>query len=561
MLMQKSIFFSFLYCLFLISSVTAQNGPLVRSENGVVVSAEKLASKVGITILKQGGNAVDAAVAVGFALAVTYPVAGNLGGGGYMVIVFPDGKSTTIDYRETAPFLATRDMYLDEKGEFLPNLSQKGALSAGVPGSVAGLIYSHKKYGKLDFSKVIQPAINLAADGFPLPYQTAESFENNHKVFSEFPSSMKVFSKEGKPYKYGEVFKQPDLAKTLTRVKDFGFAGFYEGETADLIVASMKKNNGIITHDDLKRYTPVEREALRSTFHEFEIVSMGPSSSGGVTLINMLNILENFKIEKNEWGSSRYLHLLTETMKLAYADRAEHLGDPQFFPVPTVGLTSKEYAHKRSKLIGDNATPSAETSFGKPESEQTTHYSVFDKDGIAVSVTTTINSGYGSKLVVDGAGFLLNNEMDDFSAKPGVPNQFGLVGNEANAIQPFKRMLSSMTPTIVLKNNRPWLVIGTPGGSTIITGVLQVVLNATLFKMDLRRAIDMPKIHHQWLPDEIYHEKYALSTDVADNLKKRGHIIGQTRQLNLMEGILIDPETGIKWGYSDSRGSGSAEGY
>lgn len=561
MLMQKSIFFSFFLFIFFAANAVPQNGPLIFAENGIVVSAEKLASKVGLTILRQGGNAVDAAVAVGFALAVTYPVAGNIGGGGYMVIVFPDGKSTTIDYRETAPFLATRDMYLDEKGEFLPNLSQKGALSAGVPGSVAGLIYSHQKYGKLPFTKVIQPAINLAAEGFPLPYSTAKSFEYGQKSFQEFPSTMKIFSKEGQIYNYGEIFRQPDLARTLTRIKESGFSGFYEGETADLIVASMKKNGGIITHDDLRRYTPVEREALRSTFHEYEIVSMGPSSSGGVTLINMLNILENFKIEKNEWGSSRYLHLLTETMKLAYADRAEHLGDPDFFLVPADGLISKQYANQRSKLIGENAARSSGVTFGKPESEQTTHYSVIDKSGTAVSVTTTINSGYGSKLVVEGAGFLLNNEMDDFSAKPGVPNQFGLVGNEANAIQPFKRMLSSMTPTIVLRNNRPWLIIGTPGGSTIITGVLQVILNATLFKMDVREAIDMPRIHHQWLPDEILHEKFAISQDVAENLKKRGHIIGQNRQLNLMEGILIDPENGLKWGYSDSRGSGSAEGY
>ncbi len=561
MLMLKSIFFSLVLFLFAFESTFSQNGPLVRSENGVVVSAEKLASKVGLTILKQGGNAVDAAVAVGFALAVTYPVAGNIGGGGYMIIVFPDGKSTSVDYRESAPFLATRDMYLDEKGEFLPNLSQKGALSAGVPGSVAGLIYAQNKYGKLPFGKVIQPAINLASEGFPLPVSTAQSFENSQRSFSEFPASMKIFSKNGNFYKHGEIFKQPDLSKTLTRIKNSGVSGFYEGETADLIVASMKQNNGIITHDDLKRYKPVEREPLRSSFRDYEIISMGPSSSGGVTLINMLNILENFNIERNEWGSSRYLHLLIEAMKLAYADRAEHLGDPDFFPVPTTGLLSKEYALKRSKLIGENASPSAEISFGRPESEQTTHYSVFDKDGIAVSVTTTINSGYGSKLVVDGAGFLLNNEMDDFSAKPGVPNQFGLVGNEANAIEPFKRMLSSMTPTIVLKNNRPWLIIGTPGGSTIITGVLQVILNATIFKMELRQAIDMPRIHHQWLPDEIFHERHALSVDVIENLKNRGHIVGQVRQLNLMEGILIDPETGIKWGYSDSRGSGSAEGY
>lgn len=551
----------FFLLLLLVTTAFPQNGPLIRSENGMVVSAEKLASKVGITILKQGGNAIDAAVAVGFALSVTYPVAGNIGGGGYMVIVFPDGKSTTIDYRETAPFLATRDMYLDEKGEFLPNLSQKGALSAGVPGSVAGLIYAHQKYGKLPFAKVIQPAINLASDGFPLPYETAESFQNNQNSFKEFSSTMKIFSRGGELYKRGDIFRQQELAKTLTRIKEAGFSGFYEGETADLIVACMKNNGGIITHDDLRRYKPVEREALRSTFHDYEIISMGPSSSGGVTLINMLNILENFKIEKNEWGSSRYLHLLTETMKLAYADRAEHLGDPDFFPVPTGGLISKEYAQSRSKLIGENAVRSSGVTFGKPESEQTTHYSVLDKNGVAVSVTTTINSGYGSKLVVDGAGFLLNNEMDDFSAKPGVPNQFGLVGNEANSIQPFKRMLSSMTPTVVLKNKRPFLVIGTPGGSTIITGVLQVVMNAAVFGMDLRQAIDMPRIHHQWLPDQILHEKYALSRDVLENLKKRGHLIGPERQLNLMEGILIDQEKGIIWGYSDLRGSGSAEGY
>lgn len=527
----------------------------------MVVTAEKIASAVGLSILKKGGNSVDAAVAVGFALAVTYPVAGNLGGGGYMVIQFPDGKSTSIDYREAAPFASYRDMYLDSLGEFIPDLSQVGALSAGVPGSVAGLIYALEKYGTMKLSEIIQPAINLAADGFQLPGSTAQSFKNYHPELSQFPSTSKIFYKNNQFYIPGEIFKQPDLAKTLERIKEQGSAGFYEGETAELIVQTMKMYNGIMTADDLRRYKPIERETLKGNFKGYTVISMPPSSSGGVTLLSILNILENFSFSKDEWGSSRYLHYLVEAMKIAYADRAEHLGDPDFYPVPVKELLSKSYSSKRASYISETAAKSVDVYAGEFESEQTTHYSVYDKSGMAVSVTTTINSGYGSKLVVEGAGFLLNNEMDDFSAKPGVPNQFGLIGNEANSIQPFKRMLSSMTPTIVLKNDKPWLIIGTPGGSTIISGVAQVILNAILFDMDLREAIDAPRIHHQWLPDEILYEKNAVVIDVRENLTKRGHNFGRQRGLNLMEGIQIDWGKNKIYGYSDSRGSGSAEGY
>ncbi len=538
-----------------------QNGPLKITEKGMVVSADKIASAVGLSILKKGGNSVDAAVAVGFALAVTYPVAGNLGGGGYMVIQFPDGKSTTIDYREAAPFASFRDMYLDSLGEFVPEKSQVGALSAGVPGSVAGLLYALQKYGKMKLSDVIQPAINLAADGFQLPVNTANSFKNNHSELSQFPSTARVFYKQNQFYIPGEIFKQPDLAKTLERIKQNGAAGFYEGETAEYIVSTMKEHGGIMTADDLRRYKPIEREPLIGSFKGYTVVSMPPSSSGGVTLLSILNILENFNFTKDEWGSSRYIHYLVEAMKVAYADRAEHLGDPDFYPVPLKGLLAKSYAANRAKNITGFAAKPDDVRPGNFESEQTTHYSVYDQSGMAVSVTTTINSGYGSKLVVEGAGFLLNNEMDDFSAKPGVPNQFGLIGNEANSIQPFKRMLSSMTPTIVLKSGNPWLIIGTPGGSTIITGVAQVILNAMLFDMDLREAIDAPRIHHQWIPDEIFYEKNAIVSDVKENLIKRGHILGRERALNLMEGIMIDRYKNKIYGYSDSRGHGSAEGY
>ncbi len=538
----------------------------VYAKNGMVVSAEALASKVGVEILQRGGNAVDAAVAVGFALAVTYPSAGNLGGGGYMVVHLKNGRNIAIDYRERAPGRASRNMYLDSLGNFNPKLSQENSGSAGVPGSVAGLLYALKKYGTMQVDQVIQPAINLAKDGFPVTMAFSSSLKSLENDFKKYPSSSKVFLKANKFYEPGDIFKQPDLATTLVLIRDKGESGFYHGETADKIIAQMKSGNGIISLADLAAYVPVERDPLQGSYRGYEIVSMPPSSSGGTTLLEALNVLENFRIEKDEWGSSAYIHKLVEALKYAYADRSEHLGDPDFYKVPVDWLTSKQYAKEIFAQLSSRAEPSANIKAGKSvkignESKETTHYSVMDKEGNAVSVTTTINSWFGSKVVVEGAGFLLNNEMDDFSAKPGSPNQFGLIGGEANSIAPGKRMLSSMTPTIVLKDKKPYLVIGSPGGSTIITTVLQVIMNCIDFGMNIRVAIDAPRFHHQWLPDHIEYEENAITKDVRENLEHMGYRLGMKRTLGLAEGIMWNPAEKLFSGWSDSRGTGLAEGY
>ena len=540
-----------------------------KAKNGMVVTVSTPASLVGIQILKDGGNAVDAAVAVGFALAVTYPYAGNIGGGGFMVIHLSNGKSTTIDFREKAPLKAFRDMYLDKNGNYISSLSKEGGLAVGVPGSVAGLIYALKKYGTMSLDEVIQPAINLAENGWKLDERTAEMFSKALEKFKKHPSSYKIFSKDGDPYREGEIFKQPDLAWTLEQIKKNGRDGFYKGKVADLLIKQILEIGGIISKEDLLKYQPVERKPILGTYRGYEIVSMPPPSSGGIILVEMLNILENYNFEPNEWGSSTYYHKLVEAMKYAYADRSVHLGDADFYPVPQKGLLSKEYAKSIFDKIGKNATLSSEIKAGNPkqyqESTETTHYSIYDKNGNAVSVTTTLNSAFGNKVVVDGAGFLLNNEMDDFSSKPGVPNQFGLIGGEVNSIQPEKRMLSSMTPTIVLKDDKPYIIIGSPGGSTIITTVLQVILNCIDFKMDIQTAIDMPRIHHQWLPDKIYFEKYAVNLDTAEKLKQMGYKLADIRKgfriLGIAEGIMVDNANHFIYGASDPRGGGSAEGY
>jgi gamma-glutamyltranspeptidase/glutathione hydrolase len=537
----------------------------VRAKNGIVVSASKLASEVGVEILKKGGNAVDAAVAVGFTLAVTYPAAGNLGGGGFMLIHLNDGTNTTIDYREKAPLTAKENMYLDSLGNFLPELSQFGVTSSGVPGSVAGLIYAQKKYGTLSLSEVIQPAIDLAENGFELEYRLAKSLEYENKYFNRYPSSKKVFTKDGLPFEEGEILIQKDLAYTLKKIRDNGKDGFYSGDIAQLIINQIIRDGGYISLEDLKNYQPVERAPIRTNYRDYEVLTMGPPSAGGVSLIQMLNTLENFNFKVEEWGSSSYIHKLVETMKYAFADRSMHIGDPDYYKVPLDYLLSKEYAYSIFNKISENAVPS-EKIFPVDlsqfmESEETTHYSIIDSYGNAVSTTTTINSSYGSKVVVEGAGFLLNNEMDDFSVKPGVPNQFGLTGSEANKIEPGKRMVSSMSPTILLKDDKPYLIIGSPGGSTISTVVLQVLMNVVDFRMDIQQAIDMPRIHHQWLPDKIDYEKFGLPADVISALKLMGHIIGEERILGRVEGILADYNQNIFYGATDPRGYGAAIGY
>ncbi|HMN23770.1 MAG TPA: gamma-glutamyltransferase, partial [Ignavibacteriaceae bacterium] len=537
----------------------------VRGKNGMVVSASELASKVGVEILKKGGNAVDAAVAVGFALAVTHPSAGNIGGGGFMVIHLNNGTNTTIDYREKAPASANEFIFQDSLGNFLPDKSQSGVTSSGVPGSVAGLIYALEKYGSLSLAEVLQPAIDLARNGFELQYRLAKSLAYELEYFNQYESSKKVFTKDGIPFNEGELLIQKDLANTLELIKQRGAAGFYSGKTAELIVNQIKQLGGFITLDDLSNYKPVERIPITTDYRGYKVITMGPPSGGGVTLLQMLNILENYSFTKEEWGSSNYIHKLVETMKYSFADRSKHIGDPDFYNVPIDWLLSKKYAKEIFNKITDVAVPSSEILPGVAnsylESEETTHYSVVDKFGNSVSTTTTINSSYGSKIVVEGAGFLLNNEMDDFSSKPGEPNQFGLIGSEANKIEPNKRMQSSMSPTIILKDDKTFMLIGSPGGSTISTIVLQVILNVLDFNMDIQKAIDMPHIHHQWLPDVINYERFGLSLDVIQSLKNKGQVLGGIRSLGRCEGIVIDSENKIIFGATDPRGYGAAVGY
>ena len=568
-LLKKVFFKIFLITLFSIHFIVAESFRPVKTKNGMVVSANDLATKVGVQILKDGGNAIDAGVAVGFTLAVTYPFAGNIGGGGFMVLHLKNGKNTTIDFREKAPLSAKKDMFLDEQGNYIPELSQSGVTSVGVPGSVAGLIYALKKYGTMSLSQVIQPAIELANKGFVLDEFTAKSFERTLPKFIKYKSSKKIFSKNGEPYKEGDLFIQKDLAKTLKQIKIKGSDGFYKGKVAELLVKQVKENNGYITLKDLENYKPVERKPIYGIYRGYGIVSMPPPSSGGIALVELLNILENFSFGKNEWGSSKYINKLVEAMKYVYADRTYHLGDEDYYPVPKQKLISKKYAKTIFSKLTQIATPSKKISTQIPlpqnESTETTHYSIYDKDGNAVSVTTTINSAYGSKVVVGGAGFLLNNEMDDFSAKPGEPNQFGLLGTEANSIEPEKRMLSSMTPTIVLKDDKPYLIVGSPGGSTIITTVLQVIMNVIDFNMNIQEAVNAPRFHHQWYPDKIYLEKFCVTEDVAENLVKKGYTLANRnktfRILGSAQAIMIDNDNKIIYGATDPRRNGKAEGY
>jgi gamma-glutamyltranspeptidase/glutathione hydrolase len=576
--MHKTIFnkkllvtFSLLISLAFQFSCTKSPQP-VRGKNGMVVSTSSYASKVGIDILKKGGNAIDAAVAVGFALAVTYPSAGNIGGGGFMVIHLEDGKNIAIDFREKAPISADKDMYLTEDGEFLPELSQEGATSAGVPGSVAGLIYALNKYGTLPLTEIIQPAIDLAKNGWKLEERDARYFNNNLPGFEKHPSSLNVFSKDGDAHREGDLFTQPDLAWTLGQIRENGRDGFYKGEVAQMLVKQVSSLGGYITLEDLEKYQPMEREPIKGNYRGYDIVSMSPPSSGGIALVELLNILENHDLAEDGWGSSRYIHHLVEAMKYVYADRTFHLGDEDFYPVPKEELLSKHYAKTifdKIKEVKNKAVPSAEITGMDVsqfyESMETTHFSVYDFFGNAVSTTTTINSAFGSKIVVEGAGFLLNNEMDDFSGKPGTKNQFGLLGTEANSILPEKRMLSSMTPTIILKDGEPYIIIGSPGGSTIITVVLQVIINCIDFDMNILEAVEKPRVHHQWFPDSIYYEPEALTEYVKKELLGMGYAFiddgAELRILGIAEGIMIDRVNNIIYGGADPRGGGLAVGY
>ena len=540
----------------------------VTGTSGMVVSASRYASEVGVNILQSGGNAVDAAVAMGFALTVTYPQAGNIGGGGFMVIKTKD-KITTIDYREKAPAGSTRDMFLDDKGNFLPEKSQVGHLSAGVPGSVAGLLYALQKYGSMTREDVLAQSIKFADDGFVMEDRLAESLNSNYDLFNKFPSSRKVFTKGGLKYSGGEKFVQKDLANTLKLISIHGRDGFYSGITAELIVKEMQQGAGIITKEDLLNYQPVEREPVHTNYKGYDVYSMPPPSSGGIALIQLLNMIEGETIpDRNDvyYGikeQSNYYHTVIENMKRVYADRSEHLGDPDFWKVPVSELTNEEYAKKRRSEIGENSTPANEIKPGVfvKESDQTTHYSIIDKDGNMVSVTTTLNNTYGSGVVVDGAGFLLNDEMDDFASKPGEPNMFGLIGNEANAIVPGKRMLSSMTPTIILKDGNPFMVIGSPGGGRIITSVYTSIVNVIDFKMSLDSAIDKPRFHHQWQPEYLQYESGSIDDEVMSKIKDKGHLVKQVSDYGRVEGILVDWKNRTYYGHTDRRGYGAAIGY
>ncbi|HMQ68867.1 MAG TPA: gamma-glutamyltransferase [Ignavibacteria bacterium] len=549
--------------LFFISNISF--GQELSYRNGVVSSAQEIASKVGIEILKSGGNAIDAAVGVGFALAVVYPQAGNIGGGGFMMIHYNDktGKpvNTSIDYREKAPLQSDRDMYLNSSGEIVAGLSTLGNLAAGVPGSVAGMLYALEKYGTMDRASVIDYAINIADTGFMINEGFAELLNNYQKDFSLFPSTMKVF---GGNFKSGDVIIQKDLANTLRIIRDNGADGFYKGEVAQEIVSSMEKSNGIITFEDLVLYQPKERDVIEGYYRGYEILSMGPPSSGGISLIYLLNILENYDLGKNGYGNVQNIQLMTEAMRRVYADRSEFMGDADFVNVPVSVLTSNSYALERMDdyspiraSISNNIKPGDAV---RKESSQTTHYSIADKDGNLVSVTTTINDVFGNKVVVDGAGFFLNNEMDDFVSKPGVPNLYGLLGSEANSIAPQKRMLSSMTPTIVLKDNKPFLVVGSPGGGRIITSVLQTIVNIIDYDLDLDKAINNPRFHHQWFPDEIQVENNFLNEGSEKALKDMGYTIKPIRDFGSINAILF-LENGEMTGGSDRRGYGSAIGF
>lgn len=499
----------------------------VVGERGMVASRSAPASEVGADIMHQGGNAVDAAVATGFALAVTYPSAGNLGGGGFMVIRLADGTVTTNDHREKAPRAAHRDMYLNEAGEVDRGLSMRTHLASGVPGTVDGLLDVLARHGTLSRRKALAPAIALARDGFVLNHELARQFAGQLENFEAHPASLEKFTRQdGSPYRPGDVFKQPDLAETLERIAEHGRDGFYRGETAEAIVAEMQRGNGLITLDDLADYESVWREPIAGSYRGHDVYAMGPPSSGGVLLVQMLNMLEPFDLGAMGYGSAATIHTMIEAERRAYADRAQHLGDPDFFPVPVARLISKEYAKRRfADFDPKKASDSDDIEAGSwpGESLETTHVSVLDADSNAVSFTTTINGSYGNKITVPGAGFLLNNEMDDFSAKEDVPNAYGLIGREANAIEPGKRMLSSMTPAIVVKDDAPLLVTGSPGGSTIITTTLQVIVNVVDHGMNVADAVASPRIHHQWRPDRVIYEARAISPDTLSLLQAMGH--------------------------------------
>jgi len=538
-------------------------GRNIIADSGIVVSAHPQSSEIGVSILLKGGNAIDAAVATEFALAVCYPEAGNLGGGSFLLIRTADGKTEVIDCREKAPLKANRDMYLDQSGNVKEGASTDTHLSSGVPGTVDGLIIAHSKYGKLSFKEIIQPAIDLAENGFHVTPGQANDLNSNRKTFIDRNSFRTAFVKDSL-WKEGDILIQKDLAETLRRIRDYGRNGFYAGKTARLLIKEMKRGNGIISDQDLSEYRSVSRIPLTADYKGFKIITVPPPSSGGIILIELLKMIEPYPFKTWGFNSSGTIHLMVEAERRAFADRSEFMGDPDFLKIPVDQLTSKKYLINRMSTFNEKkASVSKDIKPGSPEgyiSEQTTHYSVVDSKGNAVSVTTTLNNTFGNSIVVDSAGFLLNDEMDDFSVKPGFPNMYGLVGGEANAVQPEKRMLSSMTPSIVEKDGKLLLVLGSPGGSTIPTTVFQVVVNTLDFGMNINQAVEAGRFHHQWLPDWISYEKSAVDTINYKNLIEMGYILKERQAIGSVNAIMILPG-GKKAGSGDKRGNNSSCGY
>lgn len=532
------------------------------TNKAMVVSAHPLASEVGKQIMEQGGNAVDAAVAVQFALAVVFPTAGNIGGGGFAVYRSKAGEIATLDFREKAPAQAQRDMYLDPAGEVIDGLSVNGHLAAGVPGSVDGMVELHKKFGSLPWEQLVQPAIDLAANGFPLTKREANGLNNVKESFEKYSTINPEFI-TAPEWKEGDLIYWSDLAKTLERIRDYGRAGFYSGKTADLIVAEMERGNGLITRQDLMDYQSVWRDPIVFDYKNYRVISMAPPSSGGIALAGLMKMVEPFPLQQMGFGSVEYIHLLSEAERRVYADRAEYLGDPDYFEVPQKALLENTYLKARmDSFNAEKATSSADIKPGLEikEKDETTHFSIVDAQGNAISITTTLNGGYGNRVIVAGAGFLLNNEMDDFSVKPGAPNIYGLVGGVANSIEPGKRMLSSMTPTIVEKDGNLLMVVGTPGGSTIITSVFQTILNVIEHGMTMQEAVAAPRFHHQWLPDQIQFEPSLMDSLKISRLEQMGHQTRNRGSIGRVDAILVLPDGRLEGG-ADPRGDDTARGF
>ncbi|MEO3405382.1 gamma-glutamyltransferase [Mucilaginibacter sp. CAU 1740] len=558
---------SFLIILFVVPTGCVQ-GQLGQNnsgqyKNGMVVCAYPDAAQVGIDILKKGGNAVDAAVAVQFALAVTLPEAGNIGGGGFMVYRSKKGKTNTLDFREKGPGSANANMYLDSAGNVVPDMNLYTHKASGVPGSVAGMVEAHKKYGKLKWADLVQPAINLARNGFKVTKHLASDLNWASAQFIKLNPGKNYLLKEG-GWKEGDILVQEDLAKTLEQIRDKGRDGFYDGPVADMIVAEMKQGDGIITKQDLKDYHAVWRKAIIGEYKNYKIITMPPPSSGGIALLQLLKSVEQFPLKRYGHNQDSTIRLMVEAERRVYADRSKYLGDPDFYKVPVDILLRPEYITSRMKSFSwDTATLSTSIqpgSFVGYESDQTTHYSIVDREGNAVSITTTLNDTFGSKIFVQGAGFLLNNEMDDFSSKPGVPNMYGLIGGKANSIQPGKRMLSSMTPTIVEKDGQLFMVVGTPGGSTIITSVFQTILNVIEFDQNMQQAVSAKRFHSQWLPDEVTIERDGVDSATVSKLQSKGYKIVTRNGIGRVDAILK-----TQWGYyeggADPRGDDTAMGW